>query len=130
MSAVLIEPVKTHRDPRGALFEPLSDAELTAQKNVHVVLTMPNEVRGNHRHLTATETTTVVGPCLVRLKEPAGVRDVRVPAGEIWRFTIPPGVLHAFHNTGSGVMVLVSFSTILHDPGGSDTIRETLLTAD
>jgi dTDP-4-dehydrorhamnose 3,5-epimerase-like enzyme len=130
MSDVLIEPVKTHRDPRGALFEPLSDAELAAQKNVHVVLTMPNQVRGNHRHLTATETTTVVGPCLVRLKEPAGVRDVRVPAGEIWRFTIPPGVLHAFHNTGSGVMVLVSFSTNLHDPDGSDTIRETLLTAN
>jgi len=130
MSVVLIEPVKTHRDPRGALFEPLSDAELTAQKNVHVVLTMPNEVRGNHRHLTATETTTVVGPCVVRLKEPAGVRDVRVPAGEIWRFTIPPGVLHAFHNTGNGVMVLVSFSTNVHDPDGSDTIRETLLTAN
>ena len=40
-----------------------------AQKNVHVVLTQPNEVRGNHVHRTAVETTSVVGPCLVRLKE-------------------------------------------------------------
>jgi UDP-2-acetamido-2,6-beta-L-arabino-hexul-4-ose reductase len=123
----LIEPIKTHRDPRGALFEPLSDAGLAAQKNVHVVLTQPGEVRGNHVHLTATETTSVVGPCLVRLKEAGGIRDIDVPAGEIWRLTIPPGVVHAYRNTGDGVMVLVSFSTNLHDPAGADTRRETIL---
>lgn len=122
-----IEPVKTHRDARGALFEPLTDAELAGQKNVHVVLTQPNEVRGNHVHLTAVETTSVVGPCLVRLKENDVIRDVEVPAGEIWRFTIPPGVVHAYRNTGPGVMVLVSFSTNLHDPSGTDTRRETIL---
>jgi dTDP-4-dehydrorhamnose 3,5-epimerase-like enzyme len=123
----LIEPTKTHKDPRGAVFEPLSDAELAGQKNVHVVLTQPNEVRGNHAHLTAVETTSVVGPCLVRLKEGADLRDVVVPDGEIWRFTIPPGVVHAFRNIGDTVMVLVSFSTNLHDPGGSDTRREVIL---
>jgi hypothetical protein len=63
------QAVKTFRDPRGTLFEPLTDDELLAQKNVHVVLTRPNEVRGNHSHRTAVETTTVVGPCLIRLKE-------------------------------------------------------------
>ena len=123
----VIETVKTHRDSRGALFEPLSDAELSDQRNVHVVLTQPGEVRGNHRHLTAIETTTVVGPCLVRLKEDGVVRDELVPAGEIWRFSSPPGVTHAYRNTGDGVMVLVSFSTNLHDPHGADTVRETIL---
>jgi dTDP-4-dehydrorhamnose 3,5-epimerase-like enzyme len=122
-----IEPVKTHTDPRGSLFEPLDDAELASQRNVHVVLTKPCEVRGNHVHDTATETTTVVGPCLVRLKEANAVRDVEVPAGETWRFTIPPGVVHAYRNTGDGVMVLVSFSTNVHDPEGSDTRREQIL---
>jgi dTDP-4-dehydrorhamnose 3,5-epimerase-like enzyme len=116
-----------HRDPRGSLFEPLTDAELAAQKNVHVVLTEPNEVRGNHVHRTAIETTSVVGPCLVRLKEADGIRDVDVPAGETWRFTIPPGVVHAYRNTGDGVMVLISFSTTVHDPGGADTQREQIL---
>jgi dTDP-4-dehydrorhamnose 3,5-epimerase-like enzyme len=123
----LIEPVKTHRDARGSLFEPLSDAELAAQKNVHVVLTQPNEVRGNHVHLTAVETTTVVGPCLVRLKEIDGIRNIQVPTGEIWRFTIPPGVVHAYRNTGDTVMILVSFSTNLHDPTGAETRREIIL---
>ncbi len=124
---VRIESVKTHRDARGALFEPLDDAALAAQRNVHVVLTQPQEVRGNHVHELATETTTVVGPCLVRLKESGAVRDVDVPAGETWRFTIPPGVVHAYRNTGAGTMVLVSFSTRLHDPNGSDTRREQIL---
>src|SRR5450755_2783936 len=127
LAVTLIESVKTHRDPRGALFEPLSDAELAEQRNVHVVLTQPNEVRGNHVHLTAVESTTVVGPCLVRLKEEDQVRDVEVPAGEVWRFTIPPGVPHAYRNLGSAVMVLVSFSTRVHDPAGGDTRREVIL---
>ncbi len=124
---VVIESVKTHRDARGSLFEPLTDAELAAQKNVHVVLTQPNEIRGNHMHHTAVETTTLVGPCLVRLKEAGAIRDLDVPAGEIWRLTIPPGVVHAFRNTGDSMMVLVSFSTNLHDPTGSDTVRDQIL---
>jgi dTDP-4-dehydrorhamnose 3,5-epimerase-like enzyme len=124
---VRIEAVKTHRDPRGSLFEPLDDAELTRQKNVHVVLTQPNEVRGNHAHRTAVEMTSIVGPCLVRLKDADGIRDFEVPAGEIWRFTIPAGVVHAFRNTGDAVMVLISFSSIPHDPTGTDTLREQIL---
>jgi dTDP-4-dehydrorhamnose 3,5-epimerase-like enzyme len=122
-----VQAVKTHRDVRGTLFEPLTDAELQSQKNVHVVLTQPGEIRGNHVHLTAVETTTVVGPCVVRLKEEGTIRDIQVPAGEILRFTIPPGVVHAFRNTGDSSMVLVSFSTNLHDPAGADTQREQIL---
>jgi dTDP-4-dehydrorhamnose 3,5-epimerase-like enzyme len=127
MQKVVVQAVKTHRDARGCLFEPLTDAELAGQKNVHVVLTQPNEVRGNHVHRTATETTSVVGPCLIRLKEAGEIRDLEVPAGETWRLTIPPGVVHAYRNTGDSVMVLVSFSTNLHDPNGSDTAREQIL---
>ncbi len=122
-----IETLTAHRDPRGFVFEPLTDDELAAQKNVHVVLTQPNEVRGNHSHRTATETTTVVGPCLVRLKEGDSLRDVEVPEGETLRFTIPPGVVHAYRNTGDKVMVLISFSTNIHDPSGTDTLREQIL---
>jgi len=122
-----VQAVKTHRDARGVLFEPLTDTELQAQRNVHVVLTQPGEIRGNHVHRTAVETTTLVGPALIRLKEQGIVRDIKVPAGEILRLTIPPGVVHAFHNIGESAMVLVSFSTNLHDPTGADTQREQIL---
>lgn len=126
-SRVIVQPVKTHCDARGSLFEPLTDAELAGQKNVHVVLTQPDEVRGNHVHRTAVETTSVVGPCLVRIKEAGAIRDLEVPAGEVWRLTIPAGVVHAYKNTGDAAMVLVSFSTLAHDPSGSDTEREQIL---
>jgi dTDP-4-dehydrorhamnose 3,5-epimerase-like enzyme len=123
----IIEVLQTHRDSRGSLFEPLNDQELARQKNVHVVLTEPGGVRGNHFHRTAVEMTAVVGPCQVRLKESNQIREVEVPAGEIWRFTIPPGVVHAYRNTGASPMVLVSFNTSLHDPANPDTVREALL---
>jgi dTDP-4-dehydrorhamnose 3,5-epimerase-like enzyme len=122
-----IQPVKTHQDSRGAVFEPLADEELKRQRNVHVVLTQPGAVRGNHVHRTATEITTVVGPCLIRLKEEGVIRDIEVPAGKIVRLEIPPGVVHAFRNTADSDMVLVSFSTNLHDPQGGDTAREEIL---
>jgi dTDP-4-dehydrorhamnose 3,5-epimerase-like enzyme len=122
-----VQGMRVHRDARGALFEPLTDAELQNQKNVHVAFTQPNEVRGNHVHRTAVEITSLMGPCLVRLKEGGEIRDIEVPAGEILRLTIPPGVVHAFQNTGEATMVLVSFSTNLHDPAGADTQREHIL---
>ncbi len=105
----------------------MTDSELANQKNVHIVLTQPNQVRGNHAHRTAVETTAVMGPCLIRLKEEGTIRDLDVPAGEVWRLTIPAGVVHAFRNTGESMMVLVSFSTNLHDPQGSDIVREQIL---
>jgi len=126
-SRTRIEALQAFRDARGMLFEPLDDRGLAAQRNVHVVLSEPGAVRGNHLHPHSVEVTTVVGPCLVRLKEAAGIRDVEVPTGETWRFTIPPGVVHAYRNTGAGQMVLVSFNSSLHDPANPDTVRETIL---
>jgi dTDP-4-dehydrorhamnose 3,5-epimerase-like enzyme len=123
----LIEPVRTHSDARGLLFEPLDDAGLAAQKNTHVVLTEPGVVRGNHRHVKGTEVAVVVGPAQVRLKEGDRVRDIDVPAGEAWRFQIPPGVVHAYRNPGPGTMVLVAFNSEVHDPAVPDTVREEIL---
>lgn len=126
-STTLIEPLATHRDVRGSLFEPLNEAELGRQKNVHVVMSEAGAVRGNHFHRESTEMTAVQGPCLVRLKEAGAIRDVEVPPGETWRFTIPAGVVHAFRNTGAGPMVLVSFNSSVHDPANPDTVREIIL---
>jgi quercetin dioxygenase-like cupin family protein len=52
-----------------------------------------------------------------------------VPAGEVWRFTFPPGVAHAFRNDGDQPSVLAAFNTEIHDPAVSDAVKEVLLDA-
>jgi UDP-2-acetamido-2,6-beta-L-arabino-hexul-4-ose reductase len=123
----LIEPIRTFHDHRGSLFEPVDAGHLLDKQNVHVVLTAPGFVRGNHRHLTGTEISVVTGPAEVRLKEAGVLHDVAVPAGETWRFTIPAGVTHAYKNPGPGIMVLIGFNTELHDPMQPGAVREDIL---
>ncbi|MFO1426179.1 MAG: hypothetical protein U1F11_04230 [Steroidobacteraceae bacterium] len=53
--------------------------------------------------------------------------SVDVPAGETWRFEFPPGVAHAYRNSGPGTMVLVAFASHAHDPADPDTFRDAVL---
>jgi len=140
MSRVEIVKLKVHADARGAVFEPLEPELLAGWQNVHAVISEPGAVRGNHAHRRGTEISAVVGPTLVRYRESAAaagatggaasdgaVREVLVPAGEVWRFRFPPGVAHAFKNTGPGPVLLVSFNTMRHDPAAPDVERVELI---
>jgi UDP-2-acetamido-2,6-beta-L-arabino-hexul-4-ose reductase len=126
-SKVVIEPVPLHTDARGLVFEPLSADGLPAQRNVHVVVTEPGGVRGNHYHERGAEVAVVLGPGLVRLREAGALRDVLVPAGTAYRFTIPSRISHAFQNTGPAAQVLVAFNTVAHDPAQPDVVRDVLI---
>jgi dTDP-4-dehydrorhamnose 3,5-epimerase-like enzyme len=126
---VTITKLKAHADARGAVFEPLEPELLAGWRNVHAVITEPGAVRGNHRHLRGTEVSTLWGQALVRYREGGATRDVQVPEGEAWRFHFPPGVAHAFRNTGQRPLLLVSFNTELHDPARPDVERVELIPA-
>lgn len=125
MKQVEIDKIAAHRDARGFLYEPLNAVQMAEYRNVHVVMSEPKAVRGNHRHVVGVETTTLAGPALVRYRSDGQMHDVLVPAGEVWRFRFPPGIPHAFRNEGDKPMVLVSFNTVEHDP--ADTIREVVI---
>lgn len=128
MSArVRVERLAAHRDARGAVFEPLGPVELPDQRNVHVVVTAPGAVRGNHFHPRGTEVLTVLGPALVRTRAAGELTDSHVPPDAVWRFTIPPGVPHAIRNTGDQPLLLVSFNTVAHDPDDPDVVREVVM---
>jgi UDP-2-acetamido-2,6-beta-L-arabino-hexul-4-ose reductase len=122
-----VERLAPREDARGSVYEPLDEAMLAGQRNVHVVLTGPGGVRGNHYHERGTEILTVYGPALVRLRDGRATEDVRAASGEVLRVTIPPGVGHAVRNTGDGTMVMVSFNTELYDHDVPDTVRDMLL---
>ena len=124
---VVIEEVVVHRDQRGAVFEPVEGHLLPEQSNVHVVLTEPGGVRGNHYHRRGTEVITACGPMLVRFREGEKVEDRVVEEGQVVRFRFPPGVPHAFRNTGEKMNILVAFNTDAHDRAAPDVVREVLI---
>ncbi len=121
------EPLALRRDARGVVFEPIDAETLSMQRNCHVVLTAAGQVRGNHYHTRATERLIVLGPALARFRIEGRVVEARVPEGEAWRFTIPPGVAHAIRGTGEGPNVIVAFATEPFEPGDPDTVRDVLL---
>jgi UDP-2-acetamido-2,6-beta-L-arabino-hexul-4-ose reductase len=124
-----IRKLRVITDARGCLFEPMSAEDLRHQQNVHAVITQPGQIRGNHRHARATEWLTVLGPACVRVRVDGAIADHAVPAGEAWRFLLPPGVAHAIENTGTTPGLVLSFSDAVHDPERPDTIREELIPA-
>lgn len=124
---VAIEPLNVLKDGRGFVLEPMTAEELSTQKNVHVVITLPGFVRGNHYHPCATEMISVVGPALVRYREGAKLQDVHVAEGEAVRFTFPPGVSHAIQNTGNRSAMLIAFLDMVHHPGAPDMVQDMLI---
>ncbi len=103
MKGIKIERLKRHQDSRGVVFEPLTTAMLRSGKilNVHVATMRPGAVRGNHRHLRATECVCISGS--VKLTVQNGKRrqeQIQFYEDECVRVRIAPCIAHAFVNTG------------------------------
>jgi len=124
---VKIEYVKTAKDKRGFVFEPLEAGVLPRQRNVHVVLTQPGCVRGNHYHTKGTEIIVVRGSTLARFRDGQEFHETTVGEKETVRFVIPHGVSHAFKNTGSKTTAMVAFNTTFHDEDKPDIFRDVLI---
>ena len=78
---VTIESIAPKCDVRGLVAEPLGSDLLPLQRNVHLVLTEPGHVRGNHFHERGTEVTLAFGPALFCYRDESEVREVRSPRG-------------------------------------------------
>lgn len=124
---VTIDQLEIHDDNRGIVFEPIEDESIMFQQNCHVVISKPGAIRGNHYHLSGTETLAVMGPALLRLKEGNQISDFEVPINQIYKVVIPPNVAHAIKNTGQQNNILIAFNTVQHDNNNPDLIREILM---
>ncbi len=122
-----VEQITPFVDLRGVVFEPAKGGELAEQGGVHVVLTEPGHVRGNHLHPRGREICVVMGPALVRVRDEGVLNDLVVEDGRWMRFIFPPGMAHAIQNTGTKTQVLVSFNTVAYDPAQPDLEREILI---
>ncbi|MCP5523564.1 MAG: hypothetical protein H7A46_18660 [Verrucomicrobiales bacterium] len=124
---IRIEKLVVRRDARGWVYEPLNGNALAGFRNVHLVWTEPGAVRGNHYHERGTEVVAVSGPTLVRFREAGGLRDHLVPPGEVWQFTIPPGIPHALKNVGDRPVLMVGLNTEFLNRDAPDVHREVLI---
>jgi UDP-2-acetamido-2,6-beta-L-arabino-hexul-4-ose reductase len=124
---VTYEQLRVISDSRGYVFEPLLAKALRIQKNVHIVVSGPGVVRGNHYHLKGEETIAIMGPALVRFRENGQTKDMEIPEGQVYRFFFPPEIPHAIKNIGNRPTVLAAFNTIEHDPQNPDTKQEVLI---
>ena len=124
---VKIDQLEIHGDNRGVVFEPIEDESIIFQQNCHVVISVPGAIRGNHYHVSGTETLAVMGPALLRFKQADRISDVEVPSSQIYKFVISPNVTHAIKNTGNQNNILIAFNTIQHDRGNPDLIREIVM---
>ena len=124
---VKIDQLNLHSDLRGVVFEPIEKETIYAQKNIHVVISKPDVIRGNHYHLYGTENIAVVGPALLRFKEGDDIYDFEIPPKQVYKFVIPPKVAHAIKNTGEKDNILVAFNTVAHNSKKPDVISEILM---
>jgi len=103
MKGVKIERLTGHQDNRGVVFEPLTTGMLRRGKvlNVHVATMRPGAVRGNHRHLQATECVCFSGSIKLVVRNERGRQEqMQFHEDECVRVRIAPGIAHAFVNTG------------------------------
>jgi dTDP-4-dehydrorhamnose 3,5-epimerase-like enzyme len=121
------EKLNVIKDARGVVFEPLSGDAISDKKNVHVVISGPGVIRGNHYHKEGEETIVVMGPALVRVRDHAEIKDIDIPDGEVYSFIFPQGQSHAIKNLSSGMNILVAFNTAGHDRQHPDTEVDVLL---
>lgn len=112
MTQVDIESIVLHEDQRGVVFEPLVQDDLNVYRNLHVVISQPGAIRGNHCHRLSKELVAVEGPALVRYEQGNQITDVNVPSKAVWKFTFPPGTAHAIKNMGKNNIVLIALNTL------------------
>ncbi len=124
---IQFDELNVHVDDRGFVFEPLDGKKLFSQRNAHVVMTKPGEVRGNHAHPVGTETIAVIGPALVRFRENNELRDIEIPDKNVYRFVFPPGTPHAIKNVGNKPNFLIAFSNHKHNPKKPDAVSQTVI---
>ena len=125
--SVSYEKLTIITDQRGFVFELLHSEDFSSQRNAHLVLSLPDVVRGNHYHIKGKETIIVWGPSLVRFRNAGEIKDVIVPEKEAWRFVFNPGISHAIKNLSKDINILAAFNTLEHDPANPDTKADMLI---
>jgi len=87
-------------------------------------------IKGNHYHRRKTEWFCVIkGIAELYLKDKTNSTTMKIEMGEedLKMVEVPPGIVHAFKNIGSGEMILLAYISESYDPLDPDTFMEKIL---
>ncbi len=134
---VTVRPLRPHRDARGGLLKILMRSHLPAHAHtfgeIYISWAEPGAVKANHYHRETWEWFCLIeGEGLLVLEDPQrGERlELALDAEHPLVVTVPPGVAHAFRNTGSGVARLLAYADRPYDPEHPDTIPYEVIRSD
>jgi len=99
----------------------------TDVKGMHVVSIYPGQVRGNHYHAHTNEYLFIFTGRGMFYWEEEGALKERELNGEPVLVVIPPGIRHAFRNTGDIPVYLLAVRDGEFDYGNPDIVRVPLV---
>ncbi len=112
VDGVIFRPLKAYSDERGWLVELFREDELPPENRpvmAYVSETLPGMIRGPHHHLEQSDCFAFIGPGEftlyfwdIRPDSPSWGRRMKVGLVDSDRqgVIVPPGVVHAYQNTG------------------------------
>lgn len=118
--------LKPHTDQRGTLFEIIrfKDFDIPEGGQIYTFTINPHYRRGDHYHKKKVEWFTCVkGKAIVLLSTVDNKQNIAVElsSDEPMLVYAPAGTTHALLNQTDDVAVIVSYGTIQHNDGDSDT---------
>ena len=137
INGLVIRTLEQYHDERGWLTELFRSDELPAELQPemgYISATKPGVVRGPHEHREQSDLFCFLGTSSFRLycwDNREGADNYReryltdIEAGKIVAVIIPPGVVHAYKNTGSQDGLIVNFPNRLYaGPGKKAEVDE------
>ncbi|MBN2168434.1 MAG: cupin domain-containing protein [Actinobacteria bacterium] len=133
MDKVEIIQLNSDSDERGWVLRPFDDSVLETGRitNIHIVSIKPGSVRGNHFHRFQNEYVWVMTGTveLTALNNETGKKEAMIIEGETdgVMVKVPPGMTHAFKNTGDTNAYLFCASDKIKETEGRDSVRNEIV---
>jgi len=131
---VRVVELKKKSDDRGYFCELIQGRDVSVRNGFGLVYitqaAASGVIKGNHYHRRKTEWFCVIkGSAELYLKDNNDSSTMNIEMGEedLKMVEVPPGIIHAFKNIGSGEMILLAYISESYDPDNPDTFIEKII---
>ncbi|MCP4253668.1 MAG: hypothetical protein GY775_09710 [Candidatus Scalindua sp.] len=132
MGIIQAKEIEFYQDDRGWCIKPISDDEIEKGiiSDIHMVSMKPGAIRGNHYHVSKTESILIIGSTcrLLAVDNSTKEKEEKIlENNEKILFVIPPDVTHAIENIGNEVSYLFCFSNVKDRSKNLDVVSNKII---